>query len=101
MLFISNTGHYVHPSVKKLKNGRYTKASQGVKIRRVLVWIKVSQWMFPDTSHFHGSNICTCSEEKFNKAMEVYAQIVLTLFLPHRCLNDLNIAGAFSYIRKL
>ena len=100
--FQPDTGFYSHPSV--LKGGKDRgKCSQGVRDRTDgHVLIRVSQWMFPDTASFK-HNIFTCSPSQMNTAMEEYAQLVLTLFLPHRHVNDLKAVGVtrFPYLEKL
>lgn len=95
MPFVCDTGHFVHPSVPKETKKNTNKpqeARQGARCRDEPVWIKVSQWMFPDTSHFHGEDIRTCQSEKVNKAMEQYAETSMALLLPHRHVSDLQSA---------
>ena len=99
--FESDTGHSKHPSV--LKSGkRKGQCSQGVKDQEEPVLIRVSQWMFPDTAAFKG-NIFECDETGMNSHMEQYAQLVLTLFLPHRHVGDLQAVNTdkFPYLLKL
>ena len=98
--FEPNTGHYKHPSV--LKSGpRKHKCAKGLQLRDCPVLPKVSQWMFPDTADFKG-DIRTCDETMMNSKMETYAQLVLSLFLPHRCADDLKAnVEKFRYTHKL
>ena len=81
--FQPDTGYYSHPSV--LKAGKNCgKCSQGVRERadgNVLICVS-QQWMFLDTASFK-HNIFTCLPSQMKTAMEDYAQLVLTLFLPH------------------
>jgi len=65
------------------------KTRQGVKMREKKLLIKVSQWMFPDAAKFK-ANILSCAVSEISNDMEIYAQLVLALFLPHRCLADLK-----------
>ena len=99
--FEADTGYYKHPSI--LKSGkRKGQCSQGVRDREDPVLIRVSQWMFPDTATFK-ENIFECNESAMNQHMEQYAQLVLTLFYPHRHVGDLQApnAGRFPYLFKL
>ena len=81
--FVSDTGHYQHPSALK-RGARKGSCSEGVKERKDNpVLIRVSQWMFPDTASFK-CNIFECTDSEMNSKMEEYAQLVLTLFLPHQ-----------------
>lgn len=102
-LFQPETEFFQHPAARKKKNGQFHPMKQGMKKRDESVGVKVSQWEFPDTSHFHGADICTCGPEKYNKAMENWSKRVLTFMLPHRCLSDLQDGSgrSFPYVRKL
>ena len=95
----ASTDHYQHPSVFQ-SGDRQGTCARGAKERAVPVLFRVSQWMFPDTASF-GCNIFTCEENQFNNSMDQYAQLVLTLFYPHRCSKDLRRGKSFSYLRKL
>ena len=99
--FLADTGFYQHPSVLK-RGGRNGTCAEGVKERADSVLIRVSQWMFPDTASFK-CNIFECDESQMNSKMEEYAQLVLTLFLPHRHIGDLKPAGSskYPYVMKL
>ena len=49
-----------------------------------------------------GNDITTCAEDKFNDAMELYAQAALNLLHPHRHGGDLKLGNsAFPFTRKL
>ena len=91
---------YRHPSVFK-RGPRKGRCSRGSVPREDDVYFRVSQWMFPDTASFK-DNIITCHPQKFCRAMEVYAEVVLTLFLPHRRAADLHMPDEqpFKYVRK-
>ena len=101
--FLSDTGYFQHPSRHETVQGGKTvvECRQGVMEREVPVLIKISQWTFPDTAAFR-ANILTCDEKEFNAVMEEYAEIVLTLLLPHRHCRDLQMdsEGRFPYLRK-
>ncbi len=101
--FIADTTFFKHPSVRKGKKKQpMDTCSQGVKFRDSPVLAKVPQWVFPDTADFHG-NVLTCEESKITRAMNTYAQYVLTLLLPHRSSADLKGTGnsEFKYALKL
>ena len=86
--FVPSTGYYDHPSV--LKSGqREGQCSRGLTERDQHVLFRVPQWMFPDTAAFK-ADIFKCDESQFNVHMELYAQIVLSLFMPHRSSTDLK-----------
>ena len=88
--FIANTGFYEHPSA--VTEGRQKgKCRQGVYEKKEFGFIKVSQWSFPDTANFK-ADILTCDVSKLNSFMETYAELVLTLFHPHRSPEDLKVA---------
>lgn len=88
------------PKSTPKKNRDYSKTKQGVKTRDYPLLIKISQWMFPDTGKFKG-HILTCPEDQITSDMEIYAQLVLALFLPHRCLSDLQSTGTHPFTKKL
>ena len=98
---IPKTAHYSHPSViKSKKSKRVNQCARGAKARDSPVLFRVCQWMFPDTASF-GADILTCDESQFNNNMEGYAQLVLTLFMPHRHSSDIKAeGGSFPYVRK-
>ena len=97
--FVAKTEHYDHPSVFKTGK-RKGDCSRGSTARTEAVLFRVSQWMFPDTADF-GANIFTCDESQFNNSMNTYAHLVLALFMPHRCRDDLREGSNFQYLRKL
>ena len=88
-----NTEWFKHPSVYTLKSGpkkgQDRPATRGMKLREEIRLAKVPQWMFPDSKQF-GDNIFTCTENSMNPAMETYSQIVLTMLVPHRRVEDLR-----------
>ena len=95
-----DTGHYAHPSVVKRGKNKGT-CSQGFKEREERVYARISQWMFPDTADFKG-DIRTAAPNDLNSKMEVYAQLVLCLFMPHRSRDDITVAGSpFPCTEKL
>ena len=101
LAFTPDTGFYQHPSV--LKSGRRKGlCGQGLICRQEVGFMRVCQWMFPDTASFK-ANIVDCPESEMNNKMEEYAQLVLTLFLPHRHAGDLKVSWAtpFPYVHKL
>jgi len=79
-----NTDWFSHPSIgvtkRGPKKGTDKPANRGVKERGHNLLPKVAQWMFTDAKKF-GENILTCAENKKNKWMEEYAQLVLTLLV--------------------
>ena len=96
----STIAGFSHPSViKSNQSANKGKCSHGSMMREEPTFIRVSQWMFPDTAEFR-ENILTCDEKDFNQKMEEYAQLVLCLFMPHRGKQDLMGEGSFPYIRK-
>ena len=99
--FLADTGHYRHPSARK-RGKTKGKCAQGLIEREEYGLLRVSQWMFPDTASFKG-NILFCAPEDINSKMEEYAQLVLSLFLPHRHEGELKSVGdtRFPYVYKL
>lgn len=89
--FLCSTDFFTHPSAGTKGRGRSKteSCSQGVKAREDDTYAKVPQWAFPDTQQFR-DNILTCADDKINRAMELYAQMVLTLLLPHRHFGELQ-----------
>jgi len=87
--FKSDTGHFQHPSAKKTKDGRLNDATQGVKKKDAPTLARISQWMIPDTAKFK-DNIFACPPENITKEMEIYAELFLTLLVPHRHQDDLK-----------
>ena len=70
-------------------NAEELECREGVTYREERLRIKVPQWMIPDAQKFK-NNILTCSLEDVTNDMEIYAQLLLAMFLPHRCLSDLQ-----------
>ena len=103
MPFVADTGHFKHPSAPKpKKKGATTDCKQGARAREKNVWIKVSQWTFPDTSYFFGQDITTCAADKFNSATEQWSEAALTLLYPHRHAGDLKLGTSqYPFTRKL
>ena len=97
--FQGDTGYFVHPSAEKNNDGKILSTSEGVVARTSPGYIQVPQWMFLDTAKF-GANIVSCASEDLNAAMDRYAENVLALLLPHRCLDDLKSATPFPFARK-
>ena len=98
--FKAKTDHYIHPTViKSKKSKRVGQCAKGSILRDTPVLFRVCQWMFPDTASF-GANILTCDETEFNNNMEGYAQLVLSLFMPHRHCSDLQLGETFPHLRK-
>jgi hypothetical protein len=62
---------------------------QGVTEKEKSKKIKLLQWMFPNTVKFK-NHILKCPVEDITNDMEIYAQEILVLLLPHRCLDDLK-----------
>ena len=89
--FIGDTGHCVHPSCVK-RGSRKGQCAQGAIEQENPAFIRVSQWMFPDTATFK-ANLLECPSDKINTKMEECSQLVLALFFPHRHVGDLK---AFS-----
>ncbi|CAB9515393.1 expressed unknown protein [Seminavis robusta] len=88
--FMADTGHFVHPSAIKENDGVLTgETSAGVILRKEEALVRVPQWAFSDAGGF-GANILTCPTGKLNQAMDTYAEVLLALYLPHRCLADLK-----------
>ena len=101
--FLVDTGFFKHPSVvtKKSKNVEVSTARQGIRLLEERRYVKVPQWVFPDSCDFHG-DILTCADADINEAMEVYAQAVLTLLMPHRTKSDLQVNSAdYPHAKKL
>ena len=103
--FEHDTGHFQHPSAKAIKRGKNkgnTVCRQGVQLRDSEAYAKVSQWAWPDTAHFN-KNILECSDNELNRTMDTYAQLALTLLLPHRRSEDLRdlSQAEFQYAHKL
>jgi hypothetical protein len=66
--FISDTGYFKHPSLKKV-NGNTFLCHQGVAERDKTSLIKVPQWLWPDTGTFKDNSLY-CDVRKINNAME-------------------------------
>ena len=66
-----------------------TKVKQGVRKLEKPVLIKISQWTFPDASKFK-QNILTCDLGVAPIEMEMYAKLVLALFMPFRSASDFH-----------
>ena len=103
--FQHDTGHFQHPSAKTITRGKEkgkTRCRQGVQLRESECYAKVSQWAWPDTAHFNKS-ILECSDSEVNRTMDTYAQLALTLLVPHRCSKDLRDLSHtdFQYTHKL
>jgi hypothetical protein len=97
--FLPGTDYVKHPSVSK--NGKNAgKTRQGVQRRESHMLCSVSQWQFPDTALFK-ADIMSCSDHDINEAMEKYAQLLLTLLLPHRKGNDLKKGKDNPFTNKL
>ena len=62
----------------------------GAKLKPCLVFVKISQYTFPDSADFHG-NILTCPPTQINRNMELYAKAALCLLMPHRSKVDLMV----------
>lgn len=89
-----DTGHYQHPSAY---TGTVHKTVKQADESRLL---KVSQWEFPDTATFQGDMLSRNTPP--NEAMDKYARLVLILFLPFRCAEDLKAGtGEFAHVAKL
>ena len=99
--FQPKCGPYTHPSIIKTGKRKGT-CGEGNKYREENGYCKVPQWLFPDTASFRG-NCLECPVEDFQNSMEVHAQLVLCLFLPHRKKEDLCLqdGAPFPYLRKL
>ncbi|CAB9525913.1 hypothetical protein SEMRO_1747_G295080.1 [Seminavis robusta] len=88
--FMADTRHFVHPSAIKGNDGVLTgETSAGVILRKEEALVRVPQWAFSDAGGF-GANILTCPTGELNQAMDTYAEVLLALYLPHRCLADLK-----------
>ena len=102
--FIVNTGYFKHPSASTTGKGAKKKVicKQGVRNRDVDVLIKVPQWAFPDSADFRES-ILTCADDDVNRTMETFAQLCLTLLVPHRSNGDLQCTQStkFPYTFRL
>lgn len=99
MPYVADTGYFKHPSVYA-SGSQKGKCKQGVGVRLLRGYIKLAQWMFPDTADFKGS-IIDCEPSSINSKMEVYAQVVMTLLCPHRSKADLQVTGNRPYAMKL
>ena len=99
--FEAETVAFQHPSVLK-RGSRKGKCSQGLQLRDAPALMRVSQWMFPDTAEFK-ADMLVCDPTAFTRRMEECAQLVLCLFVPHRCKEDLMAEGGvqFPHITKL
>jgi Helitron helicase-like domain at N-terminus len=99
--FQPSTRHFKHPSVLK-SGGRKGQCSRGSKLKEEHTLVQVSQWMFPDTANF-GGDILNCALCEMNNEMESYAELVLCLFLPLRCKDDIlsQSASKFRHTHKL
>lgn len=102
-----NTDWFSHPSIGLTKRGQNKgadkPATRGVQERDHALLPKIAQWMFTDAKKF-GESICMCADNKKNKWMEEYAQLVLTLLVPHRRVDDLKSdddTTRFPYTTKL
>ena len=100
MRFISDTGYFKHPSA----TGNMARGTrQGVSKRPKALFIKVNQWIFPDSAAFKG-NILTCDVSEINSAMEQYAQWMLLLLHSYRSMQDLSpdmCDSKFPFVLKL
>ena len=100
--FEVDTGYFKHPSAKEVGRGARKKivCGMGVKERSVAVFVKISQYTFPDSAEFHG-DILTCATTQINRSMEVYSKAALCLLMPHRRKEDLQVGvGATPYTFK-
>ena len=100
--FEAETVAFQHPSVLKC-GSRKGKCSQGLQLRDAPILMRVSQWMFPDTAEFK-ADMLVCDPTAFARWMEEYAQLILCLFVPHRCKEDIMAEGGRTvsvHIRKL
>lgn len=103
--FINDTGYYRHPSatVKPGNPPRLLECRQGVAEREESLYIKVSQWTFPDTAQFK-FNILSCANSDISAPMESYAKFMLLLFYPYRRQKDLEPLQPWTswpYVMKL
>jgi hypothetical protein len=92
MAFV-NTEHFSHSSF----DSRLVTMLQAVKQRDNPLLLKVSQWYFCGAKDFNGNILNDATP--ITKNTESYACIVLMLFLPYRCKDDLKLLG--SYTKKL
>jgi hypothetical protein len=74
---------------------------QGARTREKMIFVKISQYLFPDTAEFH-ANMTACNEVDINRSMEKYAKAALCLLMPHRSVQDLPCLGTVApYTLKL
>ena len=90
VLPFENTSYFSHPSYKK----KSKRMAQGVRARDDCYLLKLSQWYFTDSAKFKGSILS--EETTITHAMEQYSRLVLILFLPFRCDNDLRLNGSHT-----
>ena len=83
LLQMYNTEYFVHPSYREAT----CSFLQGVRERNRRHLPKIFQYDFPDTADFCGSIL---ESNTINEAMEVYAELVLILFLPFRCKDHIT-----------
>jgi hypothetical protein len=93
VLPFENTMYFDHPS--NIRNI----IRQGLKLRDKKVLVQIPQRLFCDTGNFKGNLLHTATE--ITAAMERYSLLVLALFYPYRCLEDLNDGGNVKFTQKL
>jgi hypothetical protein len=90
VIAFENTEYFSHPSFKE-KTGHM---AQGVRRREESLVLKLHQWYFPDSAKFNGSLL----DERtvITPVIEQYSRLVLMLFYPFRCEDDLLLDGSHT-----
>jgi len=87
-----NTPHFQHPSFRAGKGQQQDRFLQGTQRREKPVLAKVFQHDFPDAAKFNGSILLESTP--ITEDSETFSKLVLLLFLPLRCHNDMLLNGS-------
>ena len=97
LLKFENTSHFKHPSFRKSRGRQGDRFLQGIQKRQRPLLAKVFQHDFPDAAKFNGSILQDSTP--ITEESETFSKLVLLLFLPLRCLDDMLLNN--SYTRRL
>lgn len=89
-----NTNYFKHPSYSN-KTNCCTKA---VIKRKKKAFVQISQYYFTDSANFQ-CNILDATSQ-ITEDIEIYANLVVLLFMPYRCDNDLRIDGHYTTLLR-
>jgi hypothetical protein len=92
--YLATSGPFQHPSCHRHKRtGVLGGTKQAAQPRDERGYVKVPQFMFPDAGKFGGS-ILNCPVEDITDVMETYSEVVLTLFMRFRTIEDFKPVSA-------